>query len=166
MNAFHRTKRDSQWLSAFGLSIAFLLSLVFLLVGFIDLENESGVDTFRVIFGVVGICLFVVFIRGCWMATSGALVHVFSIDEEDLEWGFVGREKRVSVAEIAQIYWDDTDGFTFVIHLTDGTRIRFPYIDTVVSYKSRGDLLAFLRSTLPDIPITGSIDTKTEQAAQ
>lgn len=77
----------------------------------------------------------------------------------------MGREKRVSVSEIAQIYWDDTDGFTFVIHLLDGTRIRFPYIETVVSYKSRGDLLAFLRDTLPDVPITGSIDTKTEQAA-
>jgi hypothetical protein len=136
-----------------------------MLVGFIDLEKESGFDTFRVIFGVVGICLFVVFIRGCWMATSGTLIHVFSIDEEDVEWGFVGREKRVSVSEIAQIYWDDTDGFTFVIHLTDGTRIRFPYMVNVVSYNSRGDLLAFLSSNLPTVPITGNIDTKTRQAA-
>ena len=136
-----------------------------MLVGFIDLENESGFDTFRVIFGVVGICLFVVFIRALWIATGGALVHVFSIDEEYIEWGFVGLEKRVSVSEIAQIYWDDTDGFTFVIHLTDGTRIRFPYMVNVVSYKSRGDLLAFLRRNLPAVPITGSIDTNTERAA-
>jgi uncharacterized membrane protein YhdT len=165
MNAFHRTKRDSRWLSAIGLSIAFLLSLVFMLVGFIDLENESGFDTLRVIFGVVGICLFVLFMRGCWMATSGALVHVLSIDEEDLEWGFVGREKRVSVSEISQIYWDDSDGFTFVVTLTDGTRIRFPYMSNVVSYKCRGVLLAFLRSNFPGVPISGSIDAKTEQAA-
>jgi hypothetical protein len=165
MNAFHRTKRDSRWLSAIGLSIAFLLSLVFMLVGFIDLENESGFYLLRVIFGVVGICLFVLFMRGCWIATSGALIHVFSMDEDELEWGFVGREKRIALSEIAKIYWDDTDGFTFVVHLTDGKRIRFPYLQNVVSYQSRGELLAFLRSNFPAIPISGSIDAKTKQAA-
>lgn len=165
MNSFHRTKRDSRWLGLIGLAFLLIFSLIFILIGFIDLENESGFYLLRAIFGMMGICLFVVFLRGCWIATSGALIHVFSMDEDELEWGFVGREKRIALSEIAKIYWDDTDGFTFVVHLTDGTRIRFPYLQNVVSYQSRGELLAFLRNHLPDAPITGNIDTRTRQAA-
>lgn len=165
MNSFHRTKRDSRILGFVGLSIAFILSVVFMLVGFVESESESGGDAFRIIFGVVGVGLFVIFIRGCWMATGGALVHVLSISEEEIEWGFVGREKRLSMSDVEEIYWDDTDGFTFTITKADGKRVRLPYIENVVSYKSRGQLLSFLRSTFPDIRISGSIDKKTEQDA-
>jgi hypothetical protein len=163
MNSFQRTKRDSRILGFVGLSIAFVLSVVFMLVGFVDIGSESGGDAFRIIFGVVGVGLFVIFIRGCWMATGGALIHVFSVSEDEIEWGFVGREKRLAMSDVKEIYWDDTDGFNFTITKTDGGRVRLPYIENVVSYKSRGRLLAFLRSTFPDIQISGSIDKRTEQ---
>src|SRR5687767_1879724 len=94
MQSFHRTKRDSRILIFVGLCTAFLLSVIFMLVGFMG-NRESGFDSFRLIFGIAGICLFVIFVRGGWMATGGALTHVFSINETEIEWGFVGREKRM-----------------------------------------------------------------------
>jgi hypothetical protein len=166
MKSFHRTKRDSRLLGFVGLSFAFILSVVFMLIGFFDTEEISGFNAFRLIFGGVGICLFVIFLRGCWMATGGALTHVFSINGDEIEWGFVGREKRLSVSDVEEFYWDDTDGFTFLVIQKDGTRVRLPYIESVISYKSRGRLLAFLRSNLPTIRITGSIDKKTELEAR
>jgi hypothetical protein len=165
MNSFHRTKRDSRILGFVGLAFAFILSIVFMLVGFVDIENESGFDTFRLIFGVAGACLFVVFIRGCWMATGGALTHILSITEDRIEWGFIGREKQLELSEVEEIYWDDTDGFTFTITKKDGSRVRLPYIENVVPHKSRGSLLAFLRNVHPQIRLSGSIDKKTEQAS-
>lgn len=165
MNSFHRTKRDSRILGFVGLSFAFIVSVVFMLVGFVNFESESGVDPFQIVFGFVGVGLFVIFLRGCWMATGGALIHVFSVSDDEIEWGFVGREKRLAMADVKEIYWDDTDGFSFVITTTDGERVRLPYIENVVSYKSRGRLLAFLRSTFADIRFSGSIDKRTEREA-
>ena len=165
MNSFHRTKRESPILGFVGLAIAFVLSVVFMLVGFVDIESESSGDAIRVIFGVVGAGLFVIFIRGCWIATGGVFVHVLSISEEEIEWGFMGREKRLPMSDVKEIYWDDTDGFNFTITKTDGGRVRFPYMEIVVSGKSRGRLLTFLRTTFPGIRISGSIDRKTEQEA-
>ena len=69
------------------------------------------------------------------------------------------------LSDVEEIYWDDTDGFNFTVTKKDGVRIRFHYIENVVFYKSRGKLLAFLRSTFPEIRILGSIDKKTEQDA-
>lgn len=61
---------------------------------------------------------------------------------------------------------DDTDGFTFTITRKDGSHVRMPCIGNVVSPKSRGSLLAFLRSKLPEIRISGSIAKKTLQDAE
>jgi hypothetical protein len=165
MNQFHRTKRDSGILVYVGLAIAFAMAVMFMLVGFVDIRNESGIDVFRLIFGIAGASLFVIVLRGCWMTSGGAFTHVFSINEDEIEWGFVGREKQLATAEVEEIYWDDTDGFTFLVTRKDGSRVRFPYIQNVVGHHSRGKLLAFLRSALPEIRITGSIDRKTEQDA-
>jgi hypothetical protein len=165
MNSFHRTKRDSRILAYVGLAFAFAMSVMFMLVGFVDIENEAGFDAFRLIFGIAGACLFVIVMRGCWMMSRGALTHVFSINGDEMEWGFVGREKQLATADVQEIYWDDTDGFTFLITRKDGSRVRFPYIQNVVAQNSRGKLLAFLRSAFPEIRITGNIDRKTEQDA-
>lgn len=165
MSSFHRTKRDSRILGFIGLSVAFVLSVLFLLIGFASSEETSGIDGFRIIFGLLGASLFVIFIRGCWMATRGSIIHVLSIDEAEIEWGFMGKEKRLPISEVAEIYWDDTDGFTFLIARRDGKRIRFPYIENVVSRKSRGILLAYLRQDHPDIPISGVVDIGTEKDA-
>jgi hypothetical protein len=99
------------------------------------------------------------------MSFAGEVIHVLSIDEEEIEWGFVGKEKRMSISEIAAFYWDDADAFTFLILRKDGKQVRLPYMENVVSYKSRGALLAFLRSAFPSIQINGSIDIKTQQDA-
>lgn len=165
MNSFHRTKRDSGILGYVGLAIAFVMSMAFMLVGFGDIGNKGGINAFQVIFGTAGACLFVVVVRGCWMTAGGALTHVFSINEDEIEWGFVGKEKQLATADVEEIYWDDTDGFTFLITRKDGSRVRFPYMQNVVGPKSRGKLLAFLRRAFPEIRITGRIEKKTEQDA-
>jgi hypothetical protein len=100
------------------------------------------------------------------MATGGSLIHVFSVSEDEIEWGFVGREKRLAMSDVKEIHWDDTDGFNFTITKTDGGQVRLPYIENVVSYKSRSRLLAFLRSTFPDIRISGNIDKRTESGSR
>ena len=143
----------------------FVLSVVFMLIGFLDIESESGSNAFRLIFGIVGACLFIVFIRGCWIYTGGTLTHIFSITEEEIEWGFIGKEKRLSMSEVDEIYWDDTDGFSFTITKKNGERVRLPYIENVIAPKSRGKLLFFIRSLFPEVSIAGCIDSKTEQDA-
>jgi len=165
MNSFHRTKRESRWLTFVGLSVVFVVSVAFMLIGFVGIGANSGIDVIRLIFGIIGVALFVGFFRGFWMTTGGAVTHVFSINDAELEWGLMGREKRLPVGELASVYWDETDGFTLMVTRKDGTRVRFPYIESVVPMKSRGQLLAFLRVVHPKIPISGRIHPQTEQDA-
>ncbi|MEM6656142.1 MAG: hypothetical protein AAF596_10085 [Planctomycetota bacterium] len=165
MNSFQRIRRESRLLGFFGLIVTFLLSLFFMLIGFVDVENEAGADRMRLIFGVCGAGLFLLFMRGGWMITGGARTHVFTVTEDEIEWGFMGDEKRIAIASVREFYWSDDDGFTFSIINQDGKRHYVPYIEHVIAYKKRGRLLAFLRRVHPQIPITGSIDSRTEQTA-
>jgi hypothetical protein len=143
----------------------FVVSLVFTLIGFAGPGSRSDIDGIRMVCGVFGAALFLGFFRGLWMTTGGASTHVFSITDVEIEWGMLGKEKRLPMSELAAVYWDEVDGFTLVMTRKDGTRIRFPDIQTVVPLNSRGSLLAFLRMAHPTIPISGHIDPKTEQNA-
>jgi hypothetical protein len=166
MKAFHRTKRDSRLLGMIGLAVLLVVAFFFMVVGISDIEQESGTSLLRILFGLGGVALFVVFIRGCWIATGGATVQILSIDEDKFEWGYMGREKELATSEIKEIYWDDDDGFTFVLRLKNGKRIRLPSIGVLIPQKGRGQLLAFLWAAHPEIPITGAINAQTQQAAR
>ncbi len=156
MKIFHRTNRDSKINGFIGLSFCLFLSVVFMSLGFHSLA-EGEWSSFEVVFGVAGMAVFVIFIRGAWMMSGGSLTHVFSIDREKVIWGFIGKEKELNISEVKTIYWNDSDGFTMNMSKYDGSIIRFPYIETVVSYKSKGELLKFLRTTLSAIPIDGHV---------
>jgi hypothetical protein len=162
MKSFHRTKKDSKILGVFGLSICLVLSLVFMLIGFHNTGSE-GRFSFELIFGLVGIVVFIIFVRGAWMMTGGSLIHVFSVDSSKLIWGFIGKEKELDITTVDQIYWDDSDGFTLMMTTKDGQQIRFPYIQSTVTHKSRSELLRFFRTAFPRITIQGNIDKRTEQ---
>lgn len=156
MNYFHRVKRDSRILGFIGLTLALTISLIFMLIGFIGSESEQGATLFPTIIGIVGICIFVIFLRGSWMATAGATTHIFSINETHIEWGFLGKEKQILLTDIAAIYWNETDGLTLNVNKTNGDLIRFPYIETIVSHKSRASLLTAIQNALPTIKISGN----------
>lgn len=164
MESFHCIKRESIILAVIGLIICFLLSSVFMLVGFYEL-GEKGHLSIEVIFGLAGLGLFIIFMRGAWMLVSGIHTHVFSIDRNQVVWGYVGKEKTLDMAQVRHIYWDDTDGFTLNMTTHEGELIRFIYAETVISINSRWKLLRFFNTTFPEIPIDGHIDSKTKEAA-
>jgi hypothetical protein len=162
--AFHRTKKDSRILAFFGLMFSLFLSILFMLLGFHRIGAE-GRASIELIFGIAGLALFIICLRGAWSMTGDALTHVFSVDQENICWGFIGQEKQLAIQDIAQIYWDESDGFHFVIITTYGERIRLPYMATVVSYQSRPVLLRFFRTTHPTIRIEGHIDKNSEKGS-
>lgn len=164
MNSFHRAKRYSRLLNIAGLSVLFVVSLIFTLIGFAGSGSRSDIGI-RMVCGAFGAALFLGFFRGLWMTTGGSITHVFSITDVELEWGILGKEKRLPMSELAAVYWDEVDGFTLVMTRKDGARIRFSDIECLVPLNSRGSLLAFLRMAHPTIPISGHIDPKTEQNA-
>jgi hypothetical protein len=164
MDAFHRTKRESRLLLTLGLSVAFLLSGLFLLIGFSGIEKE-GFNSFQIIFGLFGIALFVLFFRGAWISLTSPLIHIFSIDPDEIEWGFVGKEKQMKISELSDIYWEDFDGFTLILTSNTGKKIRMPYIMNVVSHKSRGALFAHLQTHHAEILTVRGIDPRTEEDA-
>jgi len=164
MDSFHRTKRESRLLLTLGQSIAFFLSAFFLLIGFSWIEME-GLDWFRIIFCVFGIALFVLFFRGAWISTTSPLIHIFSIDLDEIEWGFVGKEKQMKISELSDIYWEDFDEFTLILTSKTGKKIRMPYITNVVSHKSRGKLFAHLQTHHAKILTVMGVDPRTEEDA-
>ena len=135
-----------------------------MLIGFHTIGTE-GRASMELIFGIAGVAIFIIFIRGAWMMTGGALIHVFSIDSSKVIWGFLGKEKELDITTVEQIYWDDSDGFTLIMKTKSGQQIRFPYIESAVSHKSRSELLRFFRTTLSSISIHGNIDKRTEQGS-
>lgn len=164
MDSFHRIKRDSPVPGFIALTFALLLSMVFMLIGFLRV-GEDGRASMDLIFGVPGVATFLLFLRGGWMMTGRSLVHVFSMDRNKVVWGFVGKEQELDASEIDRIYWDDSDGFSFQMTMKDGRQVRFLYMDNVVPFKSRPTLLSFLRTSFPSIPLAGNIDKRTKRAA-
>ena len=163
MTEFHRTKRDSRVVGFVVLSFVLVLSMIFMLIGFMDFDGE-GIG-FRMVFGFVGLAIFVLFLRGGWFLTGGGRVHVLSMTASEIEWGFMGDEKRLEVSEVSSFYWDDTDSFHFSIFRKDGKQVRLPYIETVVPHKSRGIFLAFLRNNYPENSVRGVFTKEVEKAA-
>ena len=156
MNVFHRTRRDSRVLNLLALVFAFTLALIFMLLG-VGALTLNEIDLFTrvlgLVFGLVGLAVFVVCVRGAWMMTNGAITHVFSVDEEFIEWGFLGKEVREPIKSLEGIYWNESDGLTCVLHFRDGRRVRLPYIENVLSHKSRAAFLGFMAAHHPSIPV-------------
>ena len=149
----------------FALASVLVLSMFFMLIGFVRV-GEDGRPSMDLIFGVAGVALFLLFLRGGWMMTGRSPVHVFSMDHNKVVWGFVGKEQELDASEIDRIYWDDSDGFSFQMTMKDGRQVCFPYMANVVPFTSRPALLRFLRTSFPSIPINGHIDKKIEKAAE
>ena len=164
MDSFHRVKRDSRVLGVLGLVILFPLALFLTLVGTVAIGRTQDF-LFGGILTLFGLALFVLFFRAVWMMTGGGLVHVLSIDRETFEWGYRGKEQSLPMAEVRSIHWDDTDGFTFVVDLKDGKRIRMLFMESVVPAACRGRFLRFLRTNFPAIEIRGVVSPATERAA-
>ncbi len=164
MPSFHRTKRESRVLGFIALAVAFFLAMIFMLLGFYS-TIEEGRASIELIFGFAGLALFVICIRGAWMMTGRALIHVFSLDQHKVVWGFMGKEKQLDIQDVTQIYWDDSDSFQLQMTTKEGAQVRFPYIANVVGFKSRPELLRFFKTNLPAIPLGGHIDKATEEAA-
>lgn len=165
MDAFHRVKRDPVVLGILGLVVLLLLAVAFTFVGLAGMSG-SATAIFGGVFACFGVALFVLFFRAVWIMTGGGLVHVLSIDRETLEWGYRGKEKSVAMEQVSSIHWDDSDGFTFLLDLKDGRRIRMLAIETLVPPRSRAAFLRFLRNTFPHLEIFGSINPQTDQAAR
>lgn len=162
MESFHYTRRESRVLNAIGLLICFVLASVFMLLGFNDLLEHRQMSGLLVL-GVIGLGLFVIFMRGAWMLCAGTKIHVFSIDPHTVTWGYVGNEKSQQMSEVINIYWDDTDGFTFNMTTSSGELIRFNHLDWAIPYKSRWKLLRYLKKTFPGIAVDGHVDPKTRE---
>jgi len=162
MNSFHRTKRESRVVAFIGLTFCLFLSLLFIFIGFHSLFTEDTASM-ELIFGIAGLVVFIIFIRGAWMISGCSLTHVFSIDKTKVTWGYAGKEKELPINSVKNIYWDDSDGFTLLMTTNKNEQIRFLYIENTISLKSRPALLEFLRNTLPHIPIHGDTHRTTKQ---
>lgn len=152
---FHSIQRESRVLAFIGLLIAIPASLLLTLIGASFLEGMFQSYTLAIIIGLVGIALLAISIRGAWKLTTAPRHHIFSMDEETLQHGYLGREKTIPIADTLRIYWDDTEDLTLTITRKDGTKVRLPYISLAVPHKRRPQLLAYLRTAHPDIPLTG-----------
>lgn len=163
MTSFHRTRKESRILGFVGLTLALLISIFFMLIGFANIQTEKW-NPLQLVFGVAGLSIFVVFIRGSWMSASGAVTHIFNIDSEKVTWGFIGKEKSMMMKDVSSIYWDESDGFDLSLYSSEG-RIVIPYAQNIISHKSRATLLSYLIQNFPAIDIDGQIDKNTEQEA-
>ncbi|MGB0990938.1 MAG: hypothetical protein ACPG32_00540 [Akkermansiaceae bacterium] len=163
MKEFHRVKKDSRLVGFIGLGVVLFLSMFFMLIGFVGVD-ERGWNALSYIFGIPGVLLFGIFIRGAWMATKGAVVHVFSMDNDEIQWGFLGKEKSIPVRSVSSIHWSEVEGFGLLLNTSEG-RIRLPYIENALSVSGRAELLAYLRTNHRSIEIDGYIDPKTEKAS-
>lgn len=155
MESFQSIQRESGILGFFGLAVAFISSLLFMMLGAAGIDNPEGVRVLPLLFGLVGLAVFIIFIRGAWIAVGRPRHIIFSIDENEVEYGILGHQNKIAISDIRHFYWDDTDNFNFSITCKDGEKHRILYIETSVPHKRRPQLLAYLRSAHPDIPIRG-----------
>jgi hypothetical protein len=149
---FHRVKRSSSILGFIGVSFGLILSGIFMLIGAVGLqEAEFWFGT--VVFGLIGIGVFVICLRGGWSLATAPMIHVLTFEPDQVTWGYAGKEKSLDMAEVESIRWSvDSDG---ELHLSlrkrGGKRVAFPNIDTLVKPKHRPILLAYLQNRYPSI---------------
>jgi len=119
IDSFRRAKRESRFLRFFGLSFVLLLSMCFMLIGAVSLEEPLSEAWFGQVFGLVGIALFIIFCRGAWMIASGTLTHLIAVDDKEFCWGFVDREKSINIEALKEIRWDESDGLQVALVSND-----------------------------------------------
>lgn len=151
---FHRVKRSSSVFGFIGVSFGLILSAIFMLIGAVGLQ-EADFWSGTVIFGLIGLGLFVICLRGGCSLATGPMIHVLTFEQDQVTWGYAGKEKSIDIADVESIRWAvDLDG---ELHLSlrtrKGKRVAFPYIDTLVNYKHRPILLAYLQNRYPKIQI-------------
>ena len=149
---FYRVKRSSSILGFLGLIFAFFLSTIFLLVGIVG--TTQG-EYLTMVFGLIGAAVLVICLRGAWSLACGPCIHVIAFELDQITWGYAGKEKVLSISEVASIHWSiDMDN---ELHLSlrkrDGKRVCFYYIDTLVGRKDRPAFLEFLRNRYAMIPL-------------
>lgn len=151
---FHRVKRSSSVLSFFGVSFALLLSGIFMLIGAVGLQ-EADFWFGTVVFGLIGLGVFVICLRGGWSLATGPMIHVLTFEQDQVTWGYAGREKSIDMDDVISIRWAvDLDGeLQLSLRKRNGKRVAFPYIDTLVSRKHRPVLLAYLKNRYPAIDL-------------
>ncbi|BCU78696.1 hypothetical protein llg_34110 [Luteolibacter sp. LG18] len=130
----------------FGLAILGVLSSGAMLLGFVHPPML-----------LLGLPLFIIFVRGVWMTATQPNRFVFSIDEHEITWGQFGKERTLPIEQVRRFHWNDSDGFNFCIITKQGERIPLYVLETVLSYQSRPALLEFLRTAHPDLEIEGCV---------
>jgi hypothetical protein len=120
--------------------------MLFMIIGF-GIDTESRFESVICwVFGAAGVALFIVFCRGAWMITKETSTHVLSIDENDFCWGFLGREKRIPVKDLKELHWIEMDGLYASIVTKDDRKFSLPYIENVLSLKSRQAFLDYMKA--------------------
>jgi hypothetical protein len=153
MSSFYRIKKDSRFLAFIGLAFALFLSMLFMIIGF-GINTEDRFDlVVRWVFGIAGVALFIIFFRGAWMITKGTLTHVLSIDENEFRWGFIGYEKSIPVKDLKEIHWIEMDGLHVSIITKYNQKFRMPYVENVLSSKSRVAFLDYMKANHQNIRI-------------
>ncbi len=155
---YHIVKRESVFLGVIGLIVAFIIAVFFMGIGFIGIGSNSY-SWCQMIFGLVGIGLFILFMRGGWMMASGPYIHILSITEDQFIWGRLGKEKMLAISEIQSFYWHEFDrDLTFRINAKDGKSYRIISIENIVSLKNRPKFKAYLKNVHSKIPVSGNFE--------
>lgn len=97
---------------------------------------------------------------------------VFSVDEDGFEWGYLGVERKLPIASVREIHWNEWKGdsgdsdFSLTIKRQSGGFARIWTVGLLFSREEdRGQLLSYLRETFPAVPFKGSISRLTELSA-
>lgn len=154
---YHKIKRSTRVPAIIAIVIGYIVSFCLLIVGAISL-TDTEIFAVGVVLVVFGAGVLGASIKGSWSLSNGPLIHVLTLDAEEIVWGYLGKEERLPVEWLASIDWhvDSDNALTLSLRTHEGKRKSIVYIDYLVPRKSRPKLLAFLKANYPDAALSVS----------
>lgn len=155
---FQRTFQHSRVVLSIAVLLGSLVAFALLLIGGAVI-SDGELFGIAVVFGVFGLAVLAVSVKGAWALVGGPKVHVLCLEPDGVVWGVQGAECRLELSEIASIrYTIDTDSdgagdLSLVFKTHDGERLSVNYVSDLVPRKSRPKLLAYIRATYPETPL-------------
>lgn len=153
---FQRRFQFSRAILFIAVLIGYLFALAFLLVAAV-LISDGEFIAISLVLGLFGLGALAASINGSWILAKGPRVHLLILEPEEVVYGWVGEEQRLSANEIASIHYTldtDSDGdssLTLAFKTHAGERVDISEINYLVPRKLRPKLLAFLKAHYPDV---------------
>ena len=168
MDPIDRSGKVPRWQIVIALMILAVCGGGFLFWSLVAFFSDGIWKIFALLIGLAGLTFVGMLLRTLWIfATKGIRPMTFRVDEQGFQWGETDGEKKIPIAEVSGILWNEWDGggsaidfdFNLILLRHQGRPLHVSTAESLFnSEEDRALLLRYFRETFPHLPITGTIN--------